>query len=409
MSGIDGFKIIDCDTHVTEPTDLWTSRVPSKWREKAPRVAHDPITSELRWRVGDTWLTPVGAYSHAGWREFSPGSPPTLAEADPACWDPKARLKKMDEYGIYAQVLYPNLMGFESLTFMGDDDPGFALACVSAYNDFTTEFASANPDRFVPITVVPFWNMDAALKEIDRCTDMGHKGVLWANKFEAAGLPSFVDHHWDPVYAACQERGHSINFHIGFSSKTSRTAEGREAQQALSFLSNTTRGTRENPPPAEDALAIVRTGIPVVMGNAATITTLLLSDLCERFPQLNFVSVESGFGYVPYLLEAADWMWCNFGARDALRERLLPSEYFRRQCYGSFWFEAVTLTMLESFPDNFMFETDFPHPTSLTPGPASYAENPATRAKRVVVEKLPPDVARKALFENAARLYHVRA
>ena len=200
-----------------------------------------------------------------------------------------------------------------------------------------------------------------------------------------------------------------MNFHIGFSSKTTKTAEGREAKQALSFLAHAGKGTRENPPPAEDALAIVRIGIPVVMGNAATITTLLLSDLCDRFPQLNFVSVESGFGYVPYLLEAADWMWCNFGAKDALRHRLLPSEYFRRQCYGSFWFEAVTLTMLESFPDNFMFETDFPHPTSLTPGPASYAENPAVRASRVVVEKLSPEVARKALFENAARLYHVGA
>ena len=34
------YKIIDCDQHVIEPPDLWQSRAPSKWKEKAPRVAH---------------------------------------------------------------------------------------------------------------------------------------------------------------------------------------------------------------------------------------------------------------------------------------------------------------------------------------------------------------------------------
>jgi hypothetical protein len=99
-------------------------------------------------------------------------------------------------------------------------------------------------------------------------------------------------------------------------------------------------------------------------------------------------------------------MWCNFGARDAFRDRLLPSEYFKRQCYGTFWFEDMTLVLLEHFPDNFMFETDFPHPTSLTPGPASYADHPATRARKIL-GKLRPGIAQKALFENAARIYHL--
>jgi uncharacterized protein len=406
MTSVEEIKIIDSDTHVTEPADLWTSRLPRKWQEKAPQVAHDPATSEWRWRVGDTWLPAVGVYSHSGWHEFTPGAPPTIEDADPACWEPNARLKKMDEFGIYAQVLYPNIMGFESLTFM-NDDLEFALACVTAYNDFQTEFASTDPERFIPITVVPFWDIDATVKEVDRCTAMGHKGVLWANKYEPAGLPSFVDKHWDPVYAACQERGLSINFHIGFSAKTTRTEEGREIQEQFGRLWGGSKGTRENPPRAEDAINIIRMSIPSMMGNATTITELLLSDVCARFPELNFVSVESGFGYVPYLLEAADWTWCNFGARDALPNRLLPSEYFLRQCYGSFWFESVTLPLLESFPDNFMFETDFPHPTSMTPGPASYGERPATRANNVVVDKLSPEVARKVLFENAAKLYHL--
>jgi hypothetical protein len=55
---------------------------------------------------------------------------------------------------------------------------------------------------------------------------------------------------------------------------------------------------------------------------------------------------------------------------------LLPSEYFRRQIYGTFWFEYHVGRFVDLYPDNFMFETDYPHPTSLSPGPGTYAQGP---------------------------------
>ena len=73
---------------------------------------------------------------------------------------------------------------------------------------------------------------------------------------------------------------------------------------------------------------------------------------------------------------------------------MLPSEYFRRQCYGTFWFERVTLPLLETYPDNFMFETDYPHPTSMSPGPASPAELPRDHIAKHFAD-VPPDVTRK--------------
>jgi len=85
---------------------------------------------------------------------------------------------------------------------------------------------------------------------------------------------------------------------------------------------------------------------------------------------------------------------------------MLPSEYFRRQCYGTFWFERKTLPLLETYPDNFMFETDYPHPTSMSPGPASPAERPADHI-RSAFARVPDDVARKALHDNAAAVYHL--
>ena len=34
-----------------------------------------------------------------------------------------------------------------------------------------------------------------------------------------------------------------------------------------------------------------------------------------------------------------DWQWLNVGAHKDYPERLLPSEYMRRQIYGMYWFE----------------------------------------------------------------------
>jgi predicted TIM-barrel fold metal-dependent hydrolase len=396
-------RVVDTDSHVAEPADLWTSRLPARWLPSAPTVARHPESSLWRWRVGDDWLTPVGQFAHAGWEEFFPGCPPTLDQADPASWDPKARLERMDAYGIYAQVMYPNIMGFSTWVFMDHPDQEFALACVAAYNDFSTEFASADRSRLIPTTVVPYWNMDAALAEIRRCAKMGHRGLLWANKFERIGLPECTHEHWDPIYKLAAELDLSINFHVAFASESTRTEGGKETE---ALYAPTSVGTKERPPDGEIAATRVRIASTTVLSNAPTIMSLITSDLCERFPTLKFVSVESGFGYVPYLLEAIDWNWIQFGARDAFgSRRQLPSEYFRRQCYGTFWFERGTLKLLEQYPDNFMFETDFPHPVSLSPGPGSYADNPRDTVKANIIDQLGPDLARKVLYDNAAHVY----
>jgi len=38
MAGADGYRLIDSDTHLTEPADVWTARVPAKWKDRVPHV-----------------------------------------------------------------------------------------------------------------------------------------------------------------------------------------------------------------------------------------------------------------------------------------------------------------------------------------------------------------------------------
>ena len=59
------YPIIDCDSHVNEPPDLWMKRISKKFKERTPRVEHTD--------KGDLWLFddgrekwPVGLTAVAG-------------------------------------------------------------------------------------------------------------------------------------------------------------------------------------------------------------------------------------------------------------------------------------------------------------------------------------------------------
>ena len=131
-----------------------------------------------------------------------------------------------------------------------------------------------------------------------------------------------------------------------------------------------------------------------------------MNGLCEKFPRLNWVSIESGFGFLPYFIQALDWQWFNDGLKKDFPGSPLPSELFRRQVYGTFWFEKIVPEHIEPWIDNVMFETDYPHATSLSPGPNSYSLIPAAMAKESMAG-LSDDSVRKLIHDNAARVYHL--
>ena len=121
----------------------------------------------------------------------------------------------------------------------------------------------------------------------------------------------------------------------------------------------------------------------IFLDNMRCIGDLIFGGVCHRFPDLKLVSVESGVGWIPAALETFDWQWRNGGVRDEHPEYdLLPSEYFRRQIYGCFWFEQqVALDAIAQYPDNILFESDYPHPTCQHPGPRTPGQRPRDYAQ----------------------------
>ncbi len=138
-----------------------------------------------------------------------------------------------------------------------------------------------------------------------------------------------------------------------------------------------------------------------MISNFRTIGNLLLSGVLERHPTLHVVSVESGLGWIPFLLEGLDYEIGECAPHISEHLSMLPSEYFRRQVHACYWFERdhleVALDALGS--DNILFETDFPHPTCLYPDSLSRAAEP--------LRAIEPAVRRKILSTNAAMLYRI--
>src|SRR6516225_4896609 len=97
---IAGLKVIDADTHLSEPPDLWLSRAPAALRDRVPQ--RKVIDGELRWVIdGDFFLGFRGAGSvikrdgsKARDLRFSAWQ---VEDVHEGCFDVKARLRFMDQ------------------------------------------------------------------------------------------------------------------------------------------------------------------------------------------------------------------------------------------------------------------------------------------------------------------------
>ncbi|MFE6822194.1 amidohydrolase family protein [Streptomyces sp. NPDC057690] len=381
-------KVIDVDTHVVEPYDLWTSRVSTKkWGDRVPHVVWSEKRQEDIWLSGDRILGAAAAPAQAGYQFPPPTYPPRLSDADPRTWRVQDRLRAMDEYGVHTQVLYPNVAGFGGGRFSDPKDAELNLLLIRAYNDWLTDYASAAPDRLIPVMGIPFWDIDLCIAEMARCRAAGHRGIIMSQEPEHYGQPKISDPHWDPMWASAQEMGLPISFHIGGGDMS---------------------GWKMLAPSAGKVANYAAVSVTFNIAQSRCIASLIAGGVCHRFPDLNFISVESGVSWIPYLMHGMDWMWVESDVRSEHPEYdLLPSEYFKRQIYACFWFEhgpMLDATIQTLGPDNLLYETDFPHPTSMSPGPASSA----VAAKDFIRERLghlDDTVLRKLLQENAARVH----
>jgi len=383
---LSSLHIIDTDAHITEPLDLWSSRAPAAWRDRLPRVVE--VAGKKQWIVDeDISLGPVMASSVVG-RDGSKARGTefftwTHEDVHVASYDMKERVKLLDQHGIHAQIIYPNLAGFGNQNFLKVKDDDLRRQCAIVYNDAMAEIQRDSGERILPMALMPWWNIDHCVKEVERSADIGLHGIVMCSDPDSIGMPDLGDEAWMPFWEVCNDRGVPVNFHIG-ASETTFNMFGRAAWPTMGMSRKLALGSMN-----------------LFMENARVLGNLIYSGIFDRFPDVKVVSVESGVGWIPFILEALDYEWAETGSQKEFPLSMKPSDFFRRQIFGCFWFERTgPKDLVEQIgEDNLLFETDFPHPTCLYPDVQDHLVE--------VTAEWSESTRRKILQDNAAALYKI--
>jgi predicted TIM-barrel fold metal-dependent hydrolase len=369
-------RLLDADSHVSEPLNLWKERLPLKYRDIAPRMM-----TEYQGRPGAWWLIEQDRPPHNVILGF--GANKTIEEltkllnsfsyagAHRGGWDPAQRIKDMDQDGVAGDVLYTTL-GFRMFWIR---DGEFQRACFRVYNDWLADFCSHSPRRLKGLALISLYDPKQAAQDLQEWRKKGLAGaVVWASPPEE--LPFFSE-MYDPFWAAAQELAMPLSLHefAGF--------------QWVDWDSNSEKRTVAQ---AINSHEVER-----------TFATLILSGVLERFPGLKVVSAELNCGWLPFFLFRIDERFDATGIRfrgTPFRTKLTlkPSEYFRRQLYATFIDDPFGINHRDEIGvENMLWSSDFPHSATFWP----HSREKIAKDFRDVAE----EERRKILSENTAKLY----
>ncbi|MCB2063909.1 MAG: amidohydrolase family protein, partial [Novosphingobium sp.] len=221
-----GRKVIDVDTHLTEPHDLWTSRAPASLKDRVPQVK--TIDGKRSWVIDGDVIIGEGANPSSTVKTDGTKWPglefmsKQIEECHPASYSTKERVELMDACGISAQIVYPNILGFGGQQ-TAKVDHELRAACVRIFNDAMAEMQEESGQRIFPMAMLPWWDAKESAAEIERCHAMGLRGLNINSDpqthrgLDGEMLPSLASTMWDPMWDAASALNMPVNFHIGAS------------------------------------------------------------------------------------------------------------------------------------------------------------------------------------------------
>ena len=327
--------IVSADSHVMEPVDLWKKGVAPQYREAAPVFPPHKLGEGFQQRAGGG--------------------------------DPHARIKEMELDGLSAEVLYPTLL----LGLFALNDAGLQQACFRVYNDWLVDYCSAEPNRLIGIAAISIYDVDHAVKELERCRKAGLRGaLLWQAPHPE--IP-FTSNHYEKFWAAAQDLEAPVSMHIltghSYHSKERKGIEHYRGSVNLKLMDVT---------------------------NA--LFDFIFYGALERYPKLRIVTVENEAGWLPFMAQQWDYYYRRFREKKPLPITKAPSEYMRDQVFSCFFNDPVCGHHLAWWgQDNLMWSNDYPHWNSTWPN--------SLKVIRRDLGHLPLETQRKVLAGNVCKLY----
>ncbi len=365
-------KLFSVDDHIIEPADCWSSRVASKYRDRAPRIVCEGEREV--WVYEDVRNPTTGLNAVAGKpQEEWEAEPINFSDMIDGCYKPEERAKDLAREGIMASVAFPTLPRFGGALFPSFKDKELASECVRAWNDFMFDWCSVAPSMFVPMNLIQLWDVDAAVKETQRCLDRGVRAVCVPEEVSILGLPSYFSGHYDPFFALCAEAELPLCMHI--QSSGWQPFRYPEAPATLGI-----------------AISFVATQTHAV--------GMMYGNVCRKFPNIKIVYSEGGIGWVGAAVERADRMYQRHVSWDGSidRDDLLPSEICRRNMWFCMIDEEFGLANRHAIGvDRIFWESDYPHSSCIWPGTQKIVDD--------LFVDVPEDEFRKITYENADKLF----
>ena len=304
--------------------------------------------------------------------------------------DITARLRDMDYDGIAAEVIFHGSQNSEIIPFQAaraffgelPDDLELAALGLHIYNEWLADYCSHEPARHVGLVHLPWWDLDAAIAELQWAREAGLRSV----NFPAprADLPPYNSREWEPFWSACADLDMPLTTHAGAGDPSSWSGP-----ETVCLLSLESGGW-----PARRAMHF-----------------MILGGVFERHPNLRLVLTEQPGDWWTSTVDDLDSTYLATIHTPGLAEQTprRPSEYARENVFIGASFLAryeAEHAVRDGYTRQVMWGSDYPHMEGTFQYPRSFDEPSVGRmAMRYTFAGLPDDAIRDMAGENAVRVY----
>jgi predicted TIM-barrel fold metal-dependent hydrolase len=378
-----GYQILDADSHVMEPLEMWEEYLEPAFKSFAPKKQQKTIAQTASSRVIEIDLFEPAFKNltvsdekiyynipDAVWNNGGERAPENLAQYDDRTYSPESQLQAMEKLGVDLAFLYPTaglwLFAIDKM------EPQVAGAFIRAYNNWLRDFCSCEPKLLRGIGAINLHEPAEMVSELRRIAEFGWKAVFLRPNPVKGRLLS--DRAYEEFWTECERLNIAVSIHEGTHSRLPTVGSDRF---------KTRFGMHACSHPIEQMMALL---------------ALIEGGVLERHPQLRVAFLESGCGWLPYWLWRLDEEYHNLSWEVKDNVKMKPSEYFRRQCFIAVEPSEPYLSEVIRYigEDNLIFGTDYPH--------IDFHSDITMQA--VGLEKrLSKDIVQKILWDNPRRFY----
>ena len=372
------YQIIDADSHVTEPIEMWEKYLEPEFKNHAPYI--DTPTTKEGVFVIDVFSPPVKNMKVEGKKIYQKISDEIWAEGIKVTirdyakrgrfgTDPESQVKAIKRMGVDISFLYPTIGLW--LLAIEDMNPQLAVALTRAYNNWLHDFCNFDRQILRGVGAISLHEPKEMVRELQHIASFGWKAVfIRPNPLKGRILS---DPAYEPFWAECERLNIAVAIHEGTHGRLPTTGTDRfNTRFAMHACSH----------PLEQMMAML---------------ALIEGGVLERYPNLKVGFLEAGCGWLPYWLWRMDEEYENLAWEVKDNVKMKPSEYFRRQCFISIEPSEPYLAQIIDFigTDNLIFGSDYPH-----------IDSDADIIEKIIgLSSISPQTIRKILWDNPLRFY----